>query len=138
MTTSTLASLMAADFYTTLNPDFFGEWLTYQPSAGQSRRVAARVTHVQKIDAVSGLEFEDEVISIEIGANESHNYGGVAQPQFNSIDSSKSDSVVRDTDTNDRAYTFTGSGRALTDGSGGVYGWRLEFRRPKVLTFGGK
>lgn len=136
MTTSTLASLMAADFYVTLNPDEFGEWLSYRSAAGQPRRVAGRVTHVQDITEVSSLEFEEEIISVEVGADEDHQYGGVAQPVFNSVDAKQSDSIVRENDTDGTPYAFIGRGRALTDGNGRVYGWRLEFRRPKVLTFG--
>lgn len=126
----TLKDDMTADLYATaLNVDEFGEWVTYWPAVGPSRRLVANIVTKQEDVIGPVVDHDKETITVLVGKDESHDLGGVSLPVRKG---SSIDRLTRDLDAglDVNQYVFTGKSERMPGG------WKLTFERRKMVTVG--
>ncbi len=108
-----------------LNPDQFGEWITFYPAGGgQPRRLVASIEQSAQGVREDEGEHQLEEIKVLVTGNRYHaELGGIDTPR-------PGDCLQRDGETD--KYSWTGEVLAHDGG-----GWHLTFSRRKIFSKGG-
>jgi hypothetical protein len=129
--TRTLADQLEDDLYNVqLNVNEFAEWITYSSSVSRSRRIVALVVNKTEVAENEMATYEDEVLTVTVGNDETHAKGGVGVPRFNADRATETDTMIRDGDAITIPFVFTGKSQSIKGG------WILEFKRPRSHMYG--
>lgn len=129
---NTLKDDMKADFAATfLNTTEFAEEVTFYPAdGGASRTLTVTINSRQRGEDKGPINYEVEVITVQVLKDESHAKGGIATP-VREAGATAVDRILRSGDSEKFAFT----GRVLGEPFGGTV-WRLEFERSKFIRGG--
>jgi hypothetical protein len=127
----TLRDDMAGEIYSTLlNEAEAAEWITYYPGGGgDSRRMLALVTEQSAVEQGEVIELEKELLSVVVGGDPSHAKGGVTRPSRDLVSVGRSDTLLRESDTDTTRFVFTGIARRMQGG------WVMQFERPRKSAY---